>query len=79
MGFDPPSAEVQTSTECKFGTFTLQATTAGLKGYLKWIDFSDHLKTGINWISDTIQKSKLFFRCFSILNPNMLPRFWTIS
>ena len=28
-GFDPPSAEVQTSTECEFDTFTLQATTAG--------------------------------------------------
>ena len=28
-GFDPPSAESQTSTECKFDTFTLQATTAG--------------------------------------------------
>ena len=29
-GFDPPSAEVQTSTECEFDAFTLQATTAGL-------------------------------------------------
>ena len=29
-GFDLPSAEVQTSTECKFDAFTLQATTAGL-------------------------------------------------
>ena len=29
-GFDPPSAEVQTATECEFDTFTLQATTAGL-------------------------------------------------
>ena len=29
-GFDPPSAEVQTSTECEFDTFTLQATMAGL-------------------------------------------------
>ena len=28
-GFDPPSAEVQTSTECEFDAFTLQATTAG--------------------------------------------------
>ena len=27
--FDPPSAEVQTSTECEFDAFTLQATTAG--------------------------------------------------
>ena len=29
-GFNPPSAEVQSSTECEFDTFTLQATTAGL-------------------------------------------------
>ena len=28
-GFDPLSAEVQTSTECEFDAFTLQATTAG--------------------------------------------------
>ena len=36
MGFDPPSAEVQTSTECECDAFTLQATTAGLpsKSYL---------------------------------------------
>ena len=38
MGFDPPSAEVQTSTECEFDAFTLQATMAGLKKivYLKF-------------------------------------------
>ena len=28
-GFDPPSAEVQTSTEYEFDAFTLQATMAG--------------------------------------------------
>ena len=33
-GFDPLSAEVQTSTECEFDAITIQATTAGLKsGY----------------------------------------------
>ena len=35
-GFDPPSAEVQTPTECKFDAFTLQATMAGF--LLKLID-----------------------------------------
>ena len=30
VGFNPLSAEVQTSTECEFDAFTLQATTAGL-------------------------------------------------
>ena len=29
MGFNPPSAEVQTSTECEFDAFILQATMAG--------------------------------------------------
>ena len=29
-GFNPPSAEMQTSTECEFDAITLQATTAGL-------------------------------------------------
>ena len=36
MGFDPPSAEVQTSTECEFDAYTLQATTAGCKTPLKY-------------------------------------------
>ena len=30
MGFNPPSAEVQTSTECEFDAFILQATMARL-------------------------------------------------
>ena len=43
MGLDPPIAEVQTSTECKFNAFTLQATMAGLNVSLKTYTLFLHL------------------------------------
>ena len=35
-GFDPPSAEVQTSTEGEFEAFSLQATTHGWIGFYSY-------------------------------------------
>ena len=40
-GVDPPSAEVQTSTEWEFDAFTLQVTTAGLPGQIITNKFSE--------------------------------------
>ena len=75
MGFDPPSAEVQTSTKCKFDALTLQATRAGLYFNMFPINISFNVYTStFIYHTDSLPNTSIYWHVFNLLNVNIKTR-----